>query len=101
MFQERTEHEDAITVFSRWIVVLVSVPAFGVSTPFVQRDKRFYNQAPRQFALRESLQELTKGDAQFSDSRPVLDSNEEGIAPSSKRLAWKTQNTYMEITREE
>jgi hypothetical protein len=110
------------------LVILALSISFGCAQ-FEPRDKRFYDRAVWNFALRENIPELDiefngvdfghsnlyenlllsgaksvptiEEDARlqtlrFIASKPVLPPNEEAIAPTYMKLAWRAQNAFDE-----
>ncbi len=116
----------AILIF---LLALAALSASIVPAQFEPRDKRFYDRAVWNFALRDDLPELdiefngvdfghshlyetllvtgaksvpaveeeARGQTlRFIASRPVLPPNEEAIAPTYMKLAWRAQNAFDE-----
>ncbi len=110
-------------------LVLMALSALYAGAQFEPRDKRFYQRASWNFALRDNLPELdiefngvdfghsnlyenlllTRAQSipaieevarrqtlRFIASRTVLPPNEEAIAPTYMKLAWRAQNTFDE-----
>lgn len=121
-----TRHLFAITGIT---LVLMALSALYAWPQFEPRDKRFYQRASWNFALRENLPELDiefngvdfghsnlyenllltrarsipaieeaarRQTLRFIASRTVLPPNEEAIAPTYMKLAWRAQNTFDE-----
>ena len=111
------------------ILAMEALMASRAETQFEPRDKRFYDRAAWNFALRENIPELDiefngvdfghsnlyenllltgaksvpaieevarKQTLRFIASKPVLPPNEEAIAPTYMKLAWRAQNTFDE-----
>src|SRR5207247_259082 len=122
----RTRHLFAILGLT---LALMGLSAPSAQAQFEPRDKRFYDRAVWNFALRENLPELDiefngvdfghsnlyenllltgaknipavedearKQTLRFIYSKPVLPPNEEAIAPTYMKLAWRAQNTFDE-----
>jgi len=117
-----------------WAITGMTLALMALSAPFAQsqfepRDKRFYQRASWNFALRDHLPELDsefngvdfghshlyenllltgarnipaiedearRQTLRFIASRPALPPNEEAIAPTYMKLAWRAQNTFDE-----
>jgi hypothetical protein len=111
------------------ILVLMTLAGSWAGAQFEPRDKRFYDRAVWNFALRDELPELDiefngvdfghsnlyenllltgaksvpaieeearRQTLRFIASKPVLPPNEEAIAPTYMKLAWRAQNTFDE-----
>ena len=122
----RTRHLFAILGMT---MALIGLSALYTQAQFESRDKRFYQRAAWNFALRDNLPELDiefngvdfghsnlyenllltgaksipaiedqarRQTLRFIYSRPVLPPNEEAIAPTYMKLAWRAQNTFDE-----
>ena len=122
----QTRHLFAILGVTLALMAL-SIP--WAEAQFEPRDKRFYQRAAWNFALRDNLPELDiefngvdfghsnlyenllltgaksipaiedqarRQTLRFIYSRPVLPPNEEAIAPTYMKLAWRAQNTFDE-----
>ena len=122
----RTKHLFAILGIP---LVLMALSAPSAQAQFEPRDKRFYQRAAWNFALRDYLPELDiefngvdfghsnldenllltgaksipaieeearRQTLRFIYSRPALPPNEEAIAPTYMRLAWRAQNVFDE-----
>jgi hypothetical protein len=115
---------------SLWITaVMMTVGVSWANAQFEPRDKRFYDRAVWNFALRENIPELDiefngvdfghsnlyenllltgaksipaieeearSQTLRFIYSKPVLPPNEEAIAPTYMKLAWRAQNAFDE-----
>jgi len=122
----RTKHIFAISGIA---LALMALSAPSAQAQFEPRDKRFYDRAVWNFALRDNLPDLDiefngvdfghsnlyenllltgaksipaieevarMQTLRFISSKPVLPPNEEAIAPTYMKLAWRAQNTFDE-----